>query len=28
MLKAYQEMQAKDQESKKEVEENVTITPP
>jgi len=28
MLKAYQEMQTKDQESKKEVEKNVTITPP
>jgi len=28
MLKAYQEMQAKDQESKKEVENNVAITPP
>jgi Flp pilus assembly protein TadD len=28
MLKTYQEMQTKDQESKKEVEKNVTITPP
>jgi predicted Zn-dependent protease len=28
MLKAYQQMQAKDQESKKEVEKNVAITPP
>ena len=28
MLKAYQEMQTKDQESKKEVEKNVAITPP
>jgi len=28
MLKAYQEMQAKDQESKNEVEKNVAITPP
>lgn len=28
MLKAYQEMQAKDQESKKEAEKNVAITPP
>jgi predicted Zn-dependent protease len=28
MLKVYQEMQAKDQESKKEVEKNVAITPP
>jgi tetratricopeptide (TPR) repeat protein len=28
MLKAYQEMQTKDQESKKDVEKNVAITPP
>ena len=28
MLKTYQEMQSKDQESKKEVEKNVAITPP
>jgi predicted Zn-dependent protease len=28
MLKVYEEMQTKDQESKKEVEKNVTITPP